>query len=94
MNSADKDKQVVKGYVIEDVPDTPNYASRVNDPCQNSWVYNSPVSSFKSDVEVLDGNIHFSCTCGKRVKMAVAFAGKKGKCPDCGKVIKIPNLSI
>ncbi len=94
MREKDGDKQVIKGYVIEDVPDTPQYSHRANDPCQNSWVYNSPVSLTRKDVEIIDGDIHFSCVCGKRVKMPVAFAGKRGKCPDCGRVIKIPHVSV
>ncbi len=29
--------------------------------------------------------------CGKAIKVKAQFAGKKGKCPVCGKVISIPD---
>ena len=29
--------------------------------------------------------------CGKTMKVKAEFAGKKGKCPVCGKVINIPD---
>ena len=29
--------------------------------------------------------------CGKSIKVKPEFAGKKGKCPVCGKVISIPD---
>ncbi len=94
MSKSGKDKLVIKGYTIEDVPDTPHYANRTNDQCQNSWVYKSPSPMVRPEIELVNGNIHFSCSCGKRVMMPVAYAGKKGKCPACGKVIKIPILSV
>jgi len=31
--------------------------------------------------------------CGKSIKVKHEFAGKKGKCPVCGKVITIPDPS-
>lgn len=37
-------------------------------------------------------SIHVKCWgCGKSVDVSPKFAGKKGKCPVCGKVINIPN---
>ena len=35
--------------------------------------------------------IRFVCECGKRVKIASKYAGKAGKCPRCGKRIKVPE---
>lgn len=35
--------------------------------------------------------IRFACRCGKRIKMPIQYAGKKGKCPQCKKLIQIPN---
>ncbi len=36
--------------------------------------------------------IHVKCMgCGKSFNVAAKFAGKKGKCPVCGKIITIPN---
>lgn len=29
--------------------------------------------------------------CGKSIKVKAEFAGKKGKCPVCGRVINIPD---
>lgn len=32
--------------------------------------------------------------CGKSIRVKAEFAGKKGKCPVCGKVINIPDPSV
>lgn len=37
--------------------------------------------------------ITFNCACGKKLKVADKFAGKKGKCPSCGAKILIPQSS-
>ena len=34
--------------------------------------------------------IRFACACGKSFKAPRAMAGKKGKCPQCGQVVRIP----
>ncbi len=35
--------------------------------------------------------IPFSCECGKKLQAKDEFAGKKLKCPGCGKILTIPN---
>jgi len=35
--------------------------------------------------------IHFTCACGKKVKIPAKYAGKKAKCPRCKNRIKIPE---
>ena len=87
-------QQVVKGYVIEDVPDTPFYAIDQNDPSRESWVFNVPDPKLTNETLVRNGLIYFNCACGKRVKMPMSFAGKKGRCPHCNNVIHIPKLSV
>src|SRR5262249_16926443 len=38
------------------------------------------------------GVIYFQCgQCGKKLKVQEELAGKKGKCPGCGKAAAIPN---
>jgi phage FluMu protein Com len=40
------------------------------------------------------GPIEIKCLqCGKSIKVKAEFAGKKGKCPVCGKIINIPDPS-
>ena len=39
-----------------------------------------------------DKHIHFVCTCGKKMKAPVQYAGRSVKCPRCGIRLKIPNL--
>lgn len=94
MSDSEKEKQVIKGYVIEDVPDTPFYAMRNRQSVDDSWPDPAQQPVSVSEVTVKDGFIIFSCTCGKRVKIPVSYAGSKGKCPNCGKLINIPKLSI
>jgi len=39
-----------------------------------------------------DGKIHFHCPhCEKAVIVAAAHAGKRGKCPRCGKPLQVPD---
>jgi membrane associated rhomboid family serine protease len=46
----------------------------------------------KSNAPPCDGFIRFYCTCGKRCKIPVEYAGKTGKCPQCKQPLKIPKL--
>lgn len=39
-------------------------------------------------------SIEFACECGKRLKVRNELAGGHGKCPACGKVLKVPGTSI
>jgi uncharacterized RDD family membrane protein YckC len=34
--------------------------------------------------------IDFACSCGKRLQVDAGHAGKKGKCPQCGRILVIP----
>ncbi|OHB68828.1 MAG: hypothetical protein A2Y77_11675 [Planctomycetes bacterium RBG_13_62_9] len=45
--------------------------------------------------EVAERNnyIRFVCRCGKRIKVPARYAGRTGKCPQCGIKLKIPHLS-
>ncbi|UCF43336.1 MAG: rhomboid family intramembrane serine protease [Planctomycetota bacterium] len=38
-----------------------------------------------------DEFIRFVCVCGKRVKVPRAHAGKVGRCPGCGKGVRVPG---
>jgi membrane associated rhomboid family serine protease len=38
-----------------------------------------------------DGFIRFLCSCGKRLKVPGKSGGKVGRCPHCGKKVKIPE---
>ena len=42
-----------------------------------------------------DGGSHirFACTCGKRIRVPVHYAGRSGKCPRCGCRLRIPEAS-
>ncbi len=35
--------------------------------------------------------ISLTCRCGKQIKVADKYAGKKGRCPSCKEIIKIPE---
>ncbi len=39
-----------------------------------------------------DKHIRFICTCGKKMKVPVQYAGRRVKCPQCGLRLKIPDL--
>jgi hypothetical protein len=35
--------------------------------------------------------IELTCSCGKRLQVSEAFAGRQGQCPVCGKLLPIPD---
>ncbi|MBP7020452.1 MAG: hypothetical protein KBC30_01320 [Planctomycetes bacterium] len=37
-------------------------------------------------------NIRVTCSCGKILKVPPQYAGKKGRCPSCGKAFPIPSI--
>jgi DNA-directed RNA polymerase subunit RPC12/RpoP len=38
-----------------------------------------------------DGFIRFDCPCGRRLKIRAGSAQEAGKCPDCGRVVAVPD---
>jgi len=38
-----------------------------------------------------EGIISFMCLCGRKIKVPCEYAGRTGRCPACGKLIKIPE---
>ncbi|MBX6313848.1 MAG: hypothetical protein IRY99_13170 [Isosphaeraceae bacterium] len=40
-----------------------------------------------------DGYIRFSCPCGRRLKVSAVDRPAFGKCPDCGRVVPVPERS-
>lgn len=39
-----------------------------------------------------DGRIHFSCRCGKKLKVSETHRGRALTCPECGEVITVPRV--
>lgn len=40
-----------------------------------------------------DGYIRFACPCGRRLKVRATSRLEAGKCPDCGRIVPIPEPS-
>ncbi len=40
-----------------------------------------------------DGYIRFHCPCGRRLKVSASDRPSHGKCPDCGKIVPIPDTA-
>lgn len=38
-----------------------------------------------------DDCIRLTCTCGKRIKVPARFAGRSGRCPQCGARVRVPH---
>src|SRR5437588_9164085 len=36
-------------------------------------------------------SIRVTCECGKELRVKDEYAGKRGKCPSCGKILQIPQ---
>jgi hypothetical protein len=43
--------------------------------------------------ETEDGYIRFHCPCGRRLKVRAAGRPEAGKCPDCGRIVPVPELA-
>ena len=43
------------------------------------------------DNDLDDGYIRFYCPCGRRLKVRAAGGQEEGKCPDCGRVVPVPD---
>ena len=41
--------------------------------------------------ETRDEFIRFGCECGKRIKVRIEHAGETGRCPRCGRQVKVPE---
>ena len=39
-----------------------------------------------------DGFLRFSCTCGRRLKVPNDARPSHGKCPDCGRIVPVPEV--
>jgi len=83
---ADEFKPQYKGYlglIQKDLQDQPE-----------SIATNSPVEqktlSLESDIP-REEFIHFTCSCGKRLKVPSKFAGRMGRCPKCNNRVRIPD---
>lgn len=40
-----------------------------------------------------DGFLRFACPCGRRLKVMAAAPPTSGKCPDCGRLVPVPDAS-
>src|SRR3954451_12618739 len=38
-----------------------------------------------------DGYVRFNCPCGRRLKVQAADRREAGKCPDCGRIVPVPD---
>jgi len=47
----------------------------------------------QGQIEVQPEFIKVFCSCGKRVKFPVKYAGRTGRCPQCGRAIVIPDAA-
>ena len=41
--------------------------------------------------EPADGYVRFNCPCGRRLKVRAEGRPEAGKCPDCGRIVPVPN---
>ncbi len=41
--------------------------------------------------ETVDGFVRFFCPCGRRLKVRASGRPEAGKCPDCGRVVPVPD---
>jgi hypothetical protein len=51
----------------------------------------APAGDPPGEVKPEGAPVFFPCPCGKRLKAAGKFAGKKLKCPGCGNVLQVPG---
>jgi hypothetical protein len=64
----------------------PNCRQPVVIPCQTDSFGSAPPPT-------RDRLIRFTCGCGKKLRVPAHYAGRTGKCPQCGTKLKIPGIS-
>jgi hypothetical protein len=50
-----------------------------------------PAQSLQGMSETDDGYLRFHCPCGRRLKVTAVGRPEAGKCPDCGRVVPVPE---
>lgn len=69
--------------------DCPRCGSRIRLKRRSSSAALAAVSGDSDD----DGFIRFHCPCGRRLKVRADSGQEEGKCPDCGRVVPVPESS-
>jgi membrane associated rhomboid family serine protease len=84
LNAFQRDLEIIKRLEARPALQKPAFPQ----PAAN----NPPVEErkIKIDEPISENLIHFTCPCGKRVKIPAKFAGKSARCPACKKQIIIP----
>jgi ribosomal protein L40E len=49
------------------------------------------VSTKQGAAEPGDGYVRFTCPCGRRLKVRAEGRPEAGKCPDCGRIVPVPE---
>jgi hypothetical protein len=72
----------------------PGSPERIDCPrCSAKIRLRPPVANDKP-FTVGDGFVRFHCQCGRRLKVASAGRPTAGKCPDCGRVVPVPDVAL
>ena len=50
--------------------------------------------SLQGASETEDGFVRFFCPCGRRLKVRASGRPEAGKCPDCGRVVPVPDSAL
>jgi len=58
---------------------------QIDSEIANSVIVKSPPEEKKEEF------IRFECVCGKKIKVAMEYAGKIGKCPGCQRRLRVPS---
>ncbi len=49
-----------------------------------------PAGPSPPPAQARDHSIRFACSCGKKIRVPARYAGRSGKCPQCGSRLQIP----
>jgi hypothetical protein len=67
--------------------DCPRCGARIRLRRRRNAAAGSPVGVSAS----ADGFIRFHCPCGRRLKVRASDSPEAGKCPDCGRIVPVPE---
>jgi hypothetical protein len=65
----------------------PSESTVMETPVADGEGFEKPPQAEKPQVDF----IRFYCDCGKRIKVPAQYAGKKGRCPQCKSLLRIPS---
>jgi hypothetical protein len=71
--------------------DCPRCGAKIRLRKRTAGAASAAAGSLQGVSETEDGYIRFYCPCGRRLKVRAAERPEAGKCPECGRIVPVPE---